>query len=50
MIAPHIYSTLRYLSVIFYNYILYTIPKLADADPVGNLDSCSGTQNEKKNT
>ena len=24
--------------------------KLADADPAGTLDSCSGTQNEQKNT
>ena len=24
--------------------------KLADADPAGTLDSCSGTKNEHKNT
>ena len=30
--------------------ILYRSHKLASVDPGGTLDSCSGTQNEQKNT
>ena len=30
--------------------ILSSSYKLADADPTDTLDSCSGTQNEQKNT
>ena len=49
-IVPHISSALRYLGVIFEIYILSISTKLVDAEPVGNLDSCSGTKNEQKNT
>ena len=38
------------LGVIFGQYILSSGHKLVDTDPAGNLDSCSGTQNEQKNT
>ena len=47
-IAPHISSALRYLSVIFEKYIPSSSTKLADVDPAGNLNSCSGTQNKQK--
>ena len=36
--------------VIFYISILSRSQKLADVYPPGTLDSCSGTQNEQKNT
>ena len=49
-IAPHISSALRDLGVVFEKYILSSCPKLADADPVGTLDLCSGGGNEQKNT
>ena len=39
-----------YVGVIFDKYILSRGQKLADADPTGTLDLCSGTQNEQKNT
>ena len=39
-----------YVGVIFDQNNLSRSQKLADADPTGNLDSCSGTQNEQKNT
>ena len=38
------------VGVVFDIYILYISHKLADADPAGTLDQCSGTQNEQKNT
>ena len=38
------------VGVIFDKYILSRNHKLVDADPAGTLDSCSGTQNEQKNT
>ena len=38
------------IGVIFEKYILSRSHKLAGAYPAGNLDSCSGTQNEQKNT
>ena len=38
-IAPHIYSALRDLGVIFENIYLSSIPKLVYADPAGTLDS-----------
>ena len=36
--------------VIFDKYLLSRSHKFADADPAGTLDSCSGTQNDQKNT
>ena len=39
-----------YVGVIFDQNNLSRSQKLADADPTGNLESCSGTQNEQKNT
>ena len=36
--------------MIFDKSILSRSHKLADADPKCTLDSCSGTQNEQKNT
>ena len=42
--------TYIYIGAIFERPILYRSLKLADADPAGTLDSCSGTQNEHKNT
>ena len=47
-----IYRVFSYpaVGVIFEKSILSSCQKLADADPAGNLDSCSGTQNEQKNT
>ena len=36
--------------MIFDKCILFRSHKLADADPTDTLDSCSGTQNEQKNT
>ena len=38
------------IGVIFEKYILSRSHKLAGAEPTGALDSCSGTQNEQKNT
>ena len=38
------------VGVIFEKYILSRSQKLVDADPTDTLDSCSGTQNEQKNT
>ena len=38
------------VGVIFDKYIFSKGHKLADAYPTGTLDSCSGTQNEHKNT
>ena len=38
-IAPHIYSSLRDLSVIFEIYILSSSPKFLDIDLAGTLDS-----------
>ena len=35
--------------MIFDKSILSRSHKLADADPIGTLDSCSGAQNEQKN-
>ena len=42
-IAPHIYSSLRDLGVIFDKSILSIIPKLDCADPEGTADACYGT-------
>ena len=39
-----------YVGMIFDKSILSRSRKLADEDPTGTLDSCSGTQNEQKNT
>ena len=39
-----------YVGVVFDKYILSRSHKLADSDHTGTLDSCSGTQNEQKNT
>ena len=36
--------------MIFDKSILFRSHKLADADPTGTLDSCSGTKNKQKNT
>ena len=36
--------------MIFDKSILSRSQKLADADPIGTLDSCSGSKNEQKNT
>ena len=38
------------VGVMFLKYILSTGHKLVDADPAGASDSCSGIQNEQKNT
>ena len=38
------------VGVVFDISILYISHNLADADPAGTLDQCSGTQNEQKNT
>ena len=38
------------VSVIYDQKNLSRSQKLADADPTGNLDSCSATKNEQKNT
>ena len=38
------------IGVIFEKYILSRSHKLAGVEPTGALDSCSGTQNEQKNT
>ena len=37
------------IGVIFEKYILSRSHKLADADPAGTLDSCSGAKNGQKN-
>ena len=49
-IAPHISSALRYLGVIFDEYILSGSSILAGADRAGTADSCYGKKNEKENT
>ena len=49
-IAPHISSALIDLSMFFYQSMLSISYKLVDANPAGTLDSCSGNQNEQKNT
>ena len=49
-IAPHIYSALRDLGVIFDKYILSIIPILVGADRAGTADLLYGTQNEQENT
>ena len=38
-ILPHISSALRYLSVNFEKYVLFSSPKLVYIDPAGTLDS-----------
>ena len=45
-ILPRISSALRDLGVIFEKSSLSSGTKLADEDPAGTLDSCSGTQNK----
>ena len=49
-IAPHVSSALRYLGVIFDEYILSSSTKFAGADPEGTLDSRYGTNNEQNPT
>ena len=49
-IAPHIYSALKNLGVVFEESILSRSPKLVYADPEGALYLFSGTKNEQKNT
>ena len=44
-IAPHVYSDLRDLGVIFDKCILSGSPKLSGAERAGTADSCYGTQN-----
>ena len=48
-IAPHIYYALRYLSVIFDEYILYRSPIFLGADCAGTAYSCYGTKNKQEN-
>ena len=50
IIAPHIYSTLRDLGVIFDKYILSSSLILACEYCAGTSDSCYGTKNEQENT
>ena len=49
-IASHISSALIDLSMCFDQSMLSSSKKMVDTNPAGTLDSCSGTQNEHKNT
>ena len=46
-IAPHIFSALRDLGVIFDKFIIPRSPTLACADCTGTEDSCCGAKNEQ---